>query len=141
MGLERSEFQTRHQYRASAHRASSALRLKPPLGGMSLGGTGEIGSCLTVVRSRVGGAECLVEQLRPGLGHRSGCCRGIQGLGSNLRDGRHVVIELGQEAWERERLVHADNVTQPLHCICREGDASLPKNKIEGEGLQPGLGG
>lgn len=75
---------------------------------------------------------------QPGLSYRDGW---TQGLGSNLRDSRHVVVKLGQEAGQRERLVHADNVAQLLHCVCREGDASLPKNKIEGEGLQPGLSG
>jgi hypothetical protein len=96
----------------------------------------------TMVRSRVRGAECLVQQqLRPDLGYRDGCYCGAQGLGSNLRNHRHVVVKLGQEAWEREGLVHADNVAQLLHCICREGDASLPKNKVKGEGLHQGLVG
>lgn len=60
-------------------------------------------------------------------------------IGNNSRDSRHVVIKLGQESWERKGLVHADDVFQPLHCVCWESDASLSKNKTEGEGLQPGL--
>lgn len=45
------------------------------------------------------------------------------------RDGRHVVVELGQEAREGEWLVHANDVLQILSCVSREGDPSLPGDK------------
>lgn len=54
----------------------------------------------------------------------------VQGLRvGDSRNGRHVVVELGQEAREAERLVHADEVLQLLSCAGREGDAPLPGDK------------
>lgn len=45
------------------------------------------------------------------------------------RNGRHVVVELGQEAREVEWLVHADDVLQLLSCAGREGEPPLPGDK------------
>lgn len=53
----------------------------------------------------------------------------VRGGWEDLRDGGHVVGELGQEAWEAERLVHTDDVLQLLWCVGREGDAPLPGDK------------
>ena len=55
-----------------------------------------------------------------------------------LRDGGHVVVELGQEAREAEWLVHADDVLQLLWCVGREGDAPLPGDKTMGVMDNPG---
>lgn len=54
------------------------------------------------------------------------------------RDGRHVVVELLQELWEAEWLVHADDFLQLLSCVGREGDPPQPGDKTEGWWTAPG---
>lgn len=61
----------------------------------------------------------------------AGTGSGARGRGSGVdsRDGGHVVVKLGQEAGEAERLVHADDVLQLLYSLSREGNPPLPANK------------
>lgn len=60
-------------------------------------------------------------------GHRMDADQGPR-VGDS-RDGRHVVVELGQEAREAEWLVHANDVLQFLNCVSREGDPPLSGDK------------
>lgn len=57
--------------------------------------------------------------------------RGRPGPGreADSRDGGHVVVKLGQEAGEAERLVHADDVLQLPWGLSREGNPPLPGNQ------------
>ena len=48
------------------------------------------------------------------------------------RNGGHVVVKLGQEFWEAERLVHANDVLQLLDGVSWEGDPPLPGDKTGG---------
>lgn len=57
------------------------------------------------------------------------------GPGADSRDGGHVVLKLGQEAREAERLVYADDGLQLLCGVGGEGNAPLPVDNSAGGGL------
>lgn len=48
---------------------------------------------------------------------------------ADSRDNRHVVVKLAQELWQRQGLVHANDVLQLLCRVSWEGDPSLPEKK------------